>query len=200
MALSRVSGSWGFSVKRRRKHDLIRAMKTVLALLWLFAGFSLVAADRFALTWTSAGPGASYRVQATKDFSTWVTVANTDKLGITVSNANEELQAFRVVARHVPPQSVTLAWDASLSAGDLEYCLYYGSASRVYSNCVPAGTNLTASVSSLSPGSVYYFAATALDAWGFESEFSAEVSTPIPVFRIAIRRLPALINRPPRIR
>ena len=45
----------------------------------------------------------------------------------------------------------------------------------------PAGTNLTVSVSNLVEGTTYYFAATAVDTNGLESDYSTEVSTLIPV-------------------
>ena len=42
---------------------------------------------------------------------------------------------------------------------------------------VAAGTNLTVSVSNLVEGTTYYFAATAVDTNGLESDYSTEVST-----------------------
>jgi hypothetical protein len=76
--------------------------------------------------------------------------------------------------------TVTLAWDASSGTNVIaNYKVYYGIVSATYTNSVAAGTNLTASVSNLVAGRTYYFAATAVDTSGLESDYSAEVSTVI---------------------
>jgi hypothetical protein len=76
--------------------------------------------------------------------------------------------------------TVTLAWDASLGTNVIaNYKVYYGVASRTYTNSAAAGTNLTVSVSNLVSGATYYFAATATDTSGLESDYSTEVSTVI---------------------
>ena len=54
-------------------------------------------------------------------------------------------------------------------------------ASATYTNAAAAGTNLTVSISNLVQGVTYYFAATAVDTNGLESDYSTEVSTTIPV-------------------
>ena len=76
---------------------------------------------------------------------------------------------------------VTLAWDPSPSTNVIaNYKIYYGGASATYTNAVSAGTNTTVSVSNLVEGTTYYFAATAVDTFGLESDYSAEVSAAIP--------------------
>jgi hypothetical protein len=76
--------------------------------------------------------------------------------------------------------TVTLAWDASPGTNVIaNYKVYYGVASRTYTNSVSAGTSLTASISNLVAGATYYFAATATDTSGLESDYSTEVSTTI---------------------
>jgi len=76
--------------------------------------------------------------------------------------------------------TVTLAWDASPGTNVIaNYKVYYGVASATYTNAVSAGTNLTVSVSNLVAGATYYFAATAVDTSGLESDYSTEVSTVI---------------------
>ena len=76
--------------------------------------------------------------------------------------------------------TVTLAWDASSGTNVIaNYKVYYGVASATYTNSVAAGTNLTVSVSNLVVGVTYYFAATAVDTSGLESDYSTEVSTVI---------------------
>ncbi len=85
--------------------------------------------------------------------------------------------------------TVTLAWDASPGTNVIaNYNLYYGVASATYTNVVAAGTNLTVSVSNLVEGTTYYFAATAVDSDGLESDYSTEVSTLVPI---------KLTNQPP---
>jgi hypothetical protein len=68
------------------------------------------------------------------------------------------------------------------------YNLYYGAASATYTNVVAAGTNTTVSISNLVEGKTYYFAATAVDTAGLESDYSTEVSALIAV---------KLTNQPP---
>ena len=75
-----------------------------------------------------------------------------------------------------PPgsQNVTLAWDKSPSANVIGYRLYWGVTTRMYTNMINAGTNLTATVSNLLAGTTFYFAATAYNAALNESTFSNE--------------------------
>jgi hypothetical protein len=86
--------------------------------------------------------------------------------------------AFAIGRTTPPPASVTLAWDASPGTNVIaNYKVYYGVASRTYTNTVSAGTNLTVAVTNLSRGVTYWFAATAIDNAGLESDYSNEVST-----------------------
>jgi hypothetical protein len=85
--------------------------------------------------------------------------------------------------------TVTLAWDPSPGTNIIvNYNVYYGAASATYTNHVSAGTNTTVAVSNLVEGTTYYFAATAVDDAGLESDYSTEVSTLIAV---------KLTNQPP---
>ena len=78
--------------------------------------------------------------------------------------------------------TITLAWDSSPGTNVIaKYNVYYGVASGTYTNVVAASTNLTTSVSNLVEGATYYFAATAVDTSGLESDYSAEVSTLVPI-------------------
>ncbi len=83
----------------------------------------------------------------------------------------------------VPPTNVwniPLAWNPS--PGAVLYHLYYGVASRLYTNfVVSTTTNATVSVPDTSD---YYFAATAVNSIGLESNFSGEVTTAQPQNRI----------------
>jgi len=72
--------------------------------------------------------------------------------------------------------SVTLAWKPSTSPTTAGYKLYYGAASRAYTNAVDVGQSTMATISNLVAGTTYYFAATAYDSSGMESPYSNEAS------------------------
>jgi hypothetical protein len=76
---------------------------------------------------------------------------------------------------------ITLAWDPSPETNVVAYRIYYGVATGTYTNTVQVGKVTTATVSNLVAGIPYFFAATAVDDVGLESEFSAEVSGTIPL-------------------
>ena len=79
-----------------------------------------------------------------------------------------------VLAATLQAQSVTLAWNASPSPEVTGYRVYYGTNSRSYSVVTNAGMVLTQTVVLPHLGR-WFFAATAYDALGLESEFSNEV-------------------------
>ncbi len=70
---------------------------------------------------------------------------------------------------------VTLAWTPSAAGNITNYTLFWGTASGVYKSQIAVGTQTSASVSGLTPGTVYYFAAQATDANGLTSAYSGEV-------------------------
>ena len=72
-------------------------------------------------------------------------------------------------------ERLTLAWDPSPSAGVSGYRLYWGTNTRAYQFVTNAGLVLTQSVV-LPHGARWFFAATACDTNGLESDFSNEVS------------------------
>jgi len=73
---------------------------------------------------------------------------------------------------------VSLAWDASLSTDITGYKVYIGNSSRNYTTTIQIGNQTTYTATNLSNGT-YYFAVTAYDASGNESDFSNEVSQTI---------------------
>src|SRR5262245_39959710 len=79
-------------------------------------------------------------------------------------------------------QQVQLAWDAPVQANGTPvpniagYKLYYGLQSGHYQTAIPVGMATTYTVTNVSVGQTYYFAATAYDSTGTESAFSNEVS------------------------
>jgi hypothetical protein len=77
----------------------------------------------------------------------------------------------------VPAQAadVSLAWDLSTSPNISGYKVYVGNSSRIYGTPILIGTQTNYTVTGLSSGT-YYFAVTAIDPDGNESDFSNEVS------------------------
>lgn len=101
-----------------------------------------------------------------------------------------------------PIRTVTLAWCPSECTNIIAgYRLYYGSGTtynwspsiysitnpcvpaiingsnwfRAYTNMIDVGTNLTGMITNILTGNTYYFAATAYDKAGLESDYSSEV-------------------------
>jgi len=70
--------------------------------------------------------------------------------------------------------AITLGWDPSPSPGIVGYKLYWGASSHLYTNSLNADTNLSATVYGVLVGTNYYFAATAYDTDGIESDYSVE--------------------------
>jgi hypothetical protein len=73
--------------------------------------------------------------------------------------------------------SVTLEWDANTEPNIAGYRVYWGTASRTYSRTLSV-TTTSATITNLFPGT-NYFAVTAFDDNGLESDFSDEVWTVI---------------------
>lgn len=70
---------------------------------------------------------------------------------------------------------VTLAWDPNTEPDLNGYKIYYGLISAQYTDSMDVGNQTTYTVSHLGDGTTYYFAATAYDTEGDESDFSNEV-------------------------
>src|SRR5262245_25038065 len=93
-------------------------------------------------------------------------------------------------ATTVQAEQVQLAWDAPLQADGTPipnlagYKLFYGSQSGQYPTMIPVGMVTTYTVTSLSAGQTYYFAAKAYDSNGTESAFSNEVSVTLPTLPV----------------
>jgi hypothetical protein len=62
-------------------------------------------------------------------------------------------------------------------SGVTGYAVYYGTSSRVYSGRMDASTATQGTMSGLVPGTKYFFAVTAYNSSGVESDYSAEVSS-----------------------
>lgn len=86
--------------------------------------------------------------------------------------------------------SVTLAWAPIADPNVAGYNLYYGGASRTYTNKVSVGNAANATIPNLIEGNTYYFALTTYNNAGIESPLSNEAAYKIPV--IAPGNLPVL--------
>jgi len=75
---------------------------------------------------------------------------------------------------------LALLWDPSGDSDVVGYNVYYGTQSGQYTTEVNAGNTTTYTVSNLQAGSIYYFAATAYDSYGYESAYSNELSYTVP--------------------
>jgi hypothetical protein len=79
-------------------------------------------------------------------------------------------------ARLSEAADLTLAWDPPNDGMTTGFVLYYGTASRSYSQQLNVGPATSYTVTGLSAGTTYYFAVRSYDAAGDLSDLSAEVS------------------------
>jgi hypothetical protein len=87
-------------------------------------------------------------------------------------------------------QKATLAWNPSPDPNVIGYRVYYGPAHGVYTNMVSVGNVTNALISGLVEGANYFFAASAYDVIGLESELSNEAAYTVPTqFVLAIRSI-----------
>ena len=148
---------------------------------WRAAAVVPPATNRVALTWGSLGPGTRYYVPTSTNLLTWTAATNTTATNVSLAFTGDKARMFRLSVSNAPPQSVTLAWDPSPGTNVIaNYNVYYGVASATYTNVVAAGTNTTVSISNLVAGTTYYFAATAVDTSGLESDYSSGSFCPYP--------------------
>src|SRR4051812_31768310 len=80
----------------------------------------------------------------------------------------------------VTAESVTLVWDPNSEPDLAGYRFYYGGESGNYTNIVDIKNATTNSVSGLVEGGTYFFAVTAYNTLGLESDFSNEVRYDVP--------------------
>ena len=85
--------------------------------------------------------------------------------------------------------NLTLAWDAPAPAPDVAgYIVHYATTSGQYASATNVGNATAATISGLQDGVTYYFAVTAYNTAGLESDMSNEVAYSVPV---------ATVNNPP---
>ena len=85
---------------------------------------------------------------------------------------------FFIISVSIQARTVVLTWDANKEPDLDHYIVYYGTLSGNYSdNSGDIGLITEYSVEIPDDGQIYYFAVTAVDTAGFESDFSNEVNT-----------------------
>ena len=89
-------------------------------------------------------------------------------------------------ASALPGSNITLAWDASASTNIANYKLYYGTNSHSYLWTLSTASATQAVIANLAPETTYYFAVTAADDLGLESDYSAEIAFTVPVSKPAL--------------
>jgi hypothetical protein len=115
---------------------------------------------------------------------------NGSRLG--VGSQAVTLLSFAALVLPVHGAIVTLTWDPNTEPDIAGYKFYYGVQSRIYTNVADVGNLITNTVSGLTEGMTYYFAVTAYNTAGVESDFSNEVNyTPTAPTN--------LVNQPPTI-
>jgi len=75
---------------------------------------------------------------------------------------------------------LTVAWDPNNDASTAGYKIHYGTQSRNYTTTIDVGNTTQHVVTDLQAGAIYFFAATAYDASGNQSDFSVELAVNTP--------------------
>ena len=86
-----------------------------------------------------------------------------------------------MIACSATAANVNLKWNANPETDIASYRVNYGTSSGSRPGAVSAGLNIRASVTGLQEGTTYYFAVTAINLDGLESEPSDEISYQVPV-------------------
>jgi hypothetical protein len=80
--------------------------------------------------------------------------------------------------------SASLQWNSNPDPSVTGYNVYYGGATRAYTNMLSVGNTTNAEVGGLIEGRTYFFAVTAYDSFGNESDYSAETAYLVPGFLV----------------
>ena len=86
-------------------------------------------------------------------------------------------------------EQVSLTWDANPESDLGGYKLYYGTASQAYSDVINVGKDTQVTLNNLSQGVTYFFAVTAYDLQGAESDYSNEIDkTVVRQYRLSVSK------------
>lgn len=135
-------------------------------------------------SWASFDPSTG-RVSGTPTDADLGTYAGI-RLSVTDGEASASLGPFTVTVVGASPGSATVSWTPPSQKTDgspltlAGYKIYWGTASRSYTNSVTVDSPGTATyvIDDLTPAT-WYFAVTAIDAQGIESDYSNEASKQI---------------------
>ena len=75
---------------------------------------------------------------------------------------------------------VDLEWDPNTAPELAGYKIYWGTSNGNYTSSKDAGNNTICTITGLNEGTTYYFAATAYDSEGAESDYSNQISHTVP--------------------
>jgi len=87
---------------------------------------------------------------------------------------------FTILSPALYADQVTLSWDPVTHPDLAGYKIYSGFSSRDYVDELDVNNNTSCTISDLVEGETYYFAASAYDIYGNESDFSNEVFCTVP--------------------
>jgi fibronectin type 3 domain-containing protein len=83
-------------------------------------------------------------------------------------------------------QLVGLSWDPQGKADVIGYKIYYGTKSHSYNQVLTVGNTTSATIPGLTENTKYFFAATAFDSIGNESDFSNETTVTVSATNISV--------------
>jgi hypothetical protein len=75
---------------------------------------------------------------------------------------------------------LTIEWDPNAEPDLAGYKIYYGYSSGVYVYVIDVGNSTNHTITSLEPGQMYFFTATAYNIAGYESDYAEEISYTVP--------------------
>src|SRR5437016_3450281 len=156
------------------------SLRTVADQNWQIAGTGDFDGDGKAdILWRNASTGENYIYPMNG-----TTILGTEGYIRTVADLNWQVPGVGGGDSSTSPNSAALAWDAVTDPTFSGYRIYYGTAPGTYLQSVGQGLNVgkatSFTVTGLSSGTRYYFAATAYDTLNNESTYSNEVFKDIP--------------------
>jgi hypothetical protein len=170
---------------------LLKCLMAVALCTMLFAPCPARAAS-VTLAWDASAGATGYKIYygiASRTYTTTIDVGNVQIYTVpNLAGPSAPSNVRLAMATATKPAAVLLAWDSVANATG--YTIKYGTVSGTYTTTITAGnvtqyvlpglknaTTYYVAVSALtSPGTTYYFAATAYDGGKMESDYSVEVS------------------------